>query len=136
MELQWWRLLLDARGVCVAVASAECGDAARLLVLPAAVYPVHKTWTELVLLSRMICGEKVLEFQLGDYWPAYLAKLAADLETTRAEGTSVLLWDTAGQLRLIGYAASLGGAAPWCDLHQRHAQVQTALMALTLPPMD
>lgn len=136
MKLHWCRLILDDWGTCLRLAPPQGVEPARLLLLPDDVDPANKTWSELVLLSRTKCCESVLDYQLAEYWPAYLGKLAADLETARAEGRSVFLWDRAGTLRLLGYAGLLGDAAPWCDAHQRYAHAQQALLRISLAAME
>lgn len=136
MELQWRRLILDDWGICRRASQSPAGEPARLLLLPDNVDPVGKPWTDLVLLSRAKCGVKTADYQLADYCPAYLGKLAADLESAHVEGTSVFLWDAGGAVCLIGYAGLHGETTPWCDLHQCHATAHQALCRLDPETME
>ena len=127
MELQWRRLMLDDWGTCRSATQSPADEPGRLLLLPDDVDPVGRSWTELVLVSRLHCCTGVTDYHLADYWPAYVGKLAADLETAHVAGTSVFLWDVGGAVCLIGYAGLPGEAKPWCDLHRCHATAREAL---------
>jgi hypothetical protein len=136
MELQWRRLILDDWGTCCCATLPLDVEPSRLLLLPNDVDPMGKCWTELVLLSRAKCCKVAVDYRLADYCPAYLGKLAADLETAQADGTSVFLWDVAGAVCLIGYAGLPGEAKPWCDLQQRHATAREALRQIDPTTME
>jgi len=124
---QWRRLVVDEREVCRRCAAAEEPAAVRLLLLPAEFNPAGETWAELVQHSRQHCAGRTLDFRLADYWPDYVEKLAADLETAHADGVSVCLWDQADAVVLIGYACVPRDAAPWCDTRRQFSSAQAAL---------
>lgn len=136
MELQWRRLSLDDRGTCRRAALSPDEEPGQLLLLPDDVAPVGMRWTELVLLSRAQCCEEAADYQLADYCPAYLGKLAADLEAAFLEGKSVFLWDVGGAVCLIGYAGLPGETQPWCDLRQRFASAHEALCRIDPRTME